>query len=63
MSKTKCTKQTILEEQERLKKEPEMLDDVKNWTYIVKEEPTVNTWKKGNFKNQVYKKSSSKKRK
>lgn len=55
--KDKATKETILEEQARLKKEPFMLDDVKNWTYIVKEEPTVEKFKKGNF----YHKSCSKK--
>lgn len=56
--KDRCTKETILEEQARLKKEPFMLDDVKNWTYIVKEKPTVEKFKKGNF----YHKSCSKKR-
>ena len=57
--KDRATKETILEEQARLKKEPFMLDDVKNWTYIVREEPTVEKFKKGNF----YHKSCSKKRK
>lgn len=35
MSKTKCTKETIIEEQARLKKEPFMLDDVNKWIYYV----------------------------
>ncbi len=62
MSKTKCTKQTIAEEQARLKKEPFMLDDVEKWMYYEKEETSVEKFKKGSFKNQVYsKKSSSKK--
>ena len=56
--KDRATKETILEEQARLKKEPFMLDDVKNWTYIVKEKPSAEKFKKGNF----YHKSGSKKR-
>lgn len=33
-----CTKEDILKAQEILKKEPMMLDDVENWSYIVVEE-------------------------
>lgn len=37
----KCTKETIAEEQARLKKEPFMLDNVDKWTYyVVDKEPT-----------------------
>lgn len=31
----KCTKETIAEEQARLKKEPFMLDNVEKWVYYV----------------------------
>ena len=50
--KDRCTKETILEEQARLKKEPFMLDDVDKWMYYVREETQVDKWKKGSFKSK-----------
>lgn len=59
MSRTKCTKQTILEEQARLKKEPFMIK-VETWSYVVEDKKEVKTEEKPKPK---HKKSSSKKRK
>lgn len=33
-----CTREDILKAQEIMKKEPEFLDDVENWSYIVHEQ-------------------------
>lgn len=60
MSRTKCTKQTILEEQARLKKEPFMIK-AETWSYVVEDKKEVKTEEKPKPKRN--KKSSSKKRK
>ena len=33
-----CTREDILKNQEIMKKEPEFLDDVENWSYYVQEQ-------------------------
>lgn len=63
MSRTKCTKQTILEEQAQLKKEPFMIK-VETWSYVVEPKINVNNGKIVEEKPKPqHKKSSSKKRK
>ena len=52
--KDRCTKETILEEQKRLKKEPDMID-VKSWSYYVVEQKE----EKKQDKKQDYKKKKS----
>lgn len=54
MKKQKATKQTIIEEQKRLKKEPDMID-VKSWSYYVVEQKE----EKKQDKKQDYKKKKS----
>ena len=38
-----CTREDILKNQEIMKKEPEFLDDVENWSYIVQEQKQERT--------------------
>ena len=52
-----CTKETILEEQKILKKEPNIID-VKTWSYIVEQKEEKKQDKKQNYKK---KKSTHKK--
>jgi hypothetical protein len=52
--KEKCTKETILEEQKRLKKEPYMIN-VNTWSYVVIEQKE----EKKQDKKQDYKKKKS----
>ena len=55
MNKKKiCTKETILEEQKILKKEPDMID-VKSWSYYIVEQKE----EKKQEKKQDYKKKKS----
>ena len=49
----KCTKETILEEQKRLKKEPDIIN-VKTWSYVVEQKE-----EKKHDKKQDYKKKKS----
>lgn len=56
--KDRCTKDTILEEQKRLKEEPNMID-VKTWSYVVEQKEEKKQEKKQDYKK---KKSTHKKR-
>lgn len=55
--KEKCTKETILEEQKRLKKEPFMIN-AKTWSYVVEQKEEKKQDKKQDYKK---KKSTHKK--
>lgn len=47
-----CTREDILKNQEIMKKEPEFLDDVENWSYVVQEQKQERTEGKPKQKKQ-----------
>ena len=49
--KDRCTKETILEEQERLKKEPNIIN-VKTWSYVVEQKEEKKQDKKQDYKKK-----------